>query len=63
MRILAGFIVALSLLLAAGTYTYRTTVRVATAADSVAHTQEVRAALASLYGSLRAPRWRSATTC
>jgi PAS domain S-box-containing protein len=51
-KILAGFIVALSLLLAGGTYTYRTTVRVAAAADSVAHTQEVRAALASLYGSL-----------
>jgi PAS domain S-box-containing protein len=51
-KILGGFIVALSLLLASGTYTYRTTVQVAVAADSVAHTQEVRAALASLYGSL-----------
>jgi PAS domain S-box-containing protein len=51
-RILAGFIVALSLLLAGGTYTYRTILRVAAAAERVAHTQEVRAALASLYGSL-----------
>jgi PAS domain S-box-containing protein len=51
-RILAGFIVALSLLLAGGTYTYRTTMRAAAAAEWVAHTQEVRAALASLYGSL-----------
>jgi PAS domain S-box-containing protein len=52
LRILAGFIVALLLLLAAGTYTYRTTKQAAAAADLVAHTQEVRAALASLYGSL-----------
>jgi PAS domain S-box-containing protein len=52
MRILAGFIVAVSLLLAAGTYTYRTTLGAAAAAEWVAHTQEVRAALASLYGSL-----------
>src|SRR6267154_5564143 len=51
-RILAGFIVALSLLLAGGTYTYRTTVGAAAAAEWVEHTQEVRAALASLYGSL-----------
>jgi len=52
MKILAGFIVALSLLLAGGTYTYRTTMLTAAAAEWVAHTQEVRAALASLYGSL-----------
>ena len=51
-RILAGFIVAMSLLLAGGTYTYRTIMRVAAAAERVAHTQEVRATLASLYGSL-----------
>jgi len=52
LKILAGFIVALSLLIAASTYTYRTTEQAAAAADLVAHTQEVRAALASLYGSL-----------
>ena len=52
MRVLAGFIVALSLLIAGGTYTYRTTVGAAAAAEWVEHTQEVRAALASLYGSL-----------
>jgi PAS domain S-box-containing protein len=52
MRVLAGFIVALSLLLAGGTYTYRAAMRAAAAAEWVAHTQEVRAALASLYGSL-----------
>ena len=46
MMSLAGFIVALSLLIAASTYTYRTTMRVAEAADRVVHTQEVRAALA-----------------
>jgi len=63
MRILAGFIVAWSLLLAAGTYTYRTTVRVATAADSVAHTRKCALHWLRLYGRWRAPRWRSATTC
>jgi CHASE3 domain sensor protein len=52
MRVLAGFIVALSLLLAGSTYTYRATVGAAAATEWVEHTQEVRAALASLYGSL-----------
>jgi PAS domain S-box-containing protein len=51
-RLLAGLIVALSLLLAGGTYTYRTIIRVEAAADWVAHTQEARATLAALYGSL-----------
>jgi PAS domain S-box-containing protein len=52
MRVLAGFIVALSLLLAGSIYTYRTTMQAAAAAAWVEHTQEVRATLASLYGSL-----------
>jgi PAS domain S-box-containing protein len=50
--VLAGFIVALSLLLAGSIYTYRTTIQAAAAAEWVEHTQEVRAALGSLYGSL-----------
>jgi PAS domain S-box-containing protein len=51
-RILAGFVVALWLLISGGAYTYRTTTQAAKAAKWVAHTQEVRASLASLYGSL-----------
>jgi PAS domain S-box-containing protein len=51
-KILAGFIVAMSLLLVGGSYTYRTNVQFADSVGRVAHTQEVRASLASLYGSL-----------
>jgi PAS domain S-box-containing protein len=51
-NILAGFIVAMSLLLMGGSYTYRTNAQFADSLGWVAHTQEVRASLASLYGSL-----------
>jgi PAS domain S-box-containing protein len=51
-KILAGFIVALSLLLVGGGYTYRTNMQFADSVQWVVHTQEVRASLASLYGSL-----------
>lgn len=51
-RILAAFIVALALLLIGGTYTHRTTVQFADSVERVAHTQEVRAKVAAVYGSL-----------
>ena len=51
-RILAGFLLAMSLLLLGGTYTYRTSVQLADSVEWVAHTQEVRASLANLSGSL-----------
>ncbi len=51
-KILAGFIVATALLLVGGIYTYYTSLRYADSAEWVTHTQEVRASLASLYGSL-----------
>jgi PAS domain S-box-containing protein len=51
-KILTGFVLALSLLLIGGAYTYRTTVRFANSVEWVAHSQEVRAAVASIYGSL-----------
>jgi PAS domain S-box-containing protein len=51
-KILSGFVIALSLLLAGGTYTYRANAQFADAMAWVAHTQEVRTSLASLYGSL-----------
>ena len=51
-KILAGFIVALLLLLIGGSYTYRTNAEFADAVEWTAHRQEVRAAVASIYGSL-----------
>jgi PAS domain S-box-containing protein len=51
-KILAGFIAALSLLLIGGSYTYRANVQFADSAEWVAHSQQVRASVASLYGSL-----------
>jgi len=51
-KILSGFLLALSLLLFGGAYTYRTSVELADSVQWVAHTQEVRATLANLYGSL-----------
>lgn len=53
-KILSGFVLALSLLLFGGAYTYRTSVQMADSLEWVAHSQEVRAALAGLYGSLAA---------
>jgi PAS domain S-box-containing protein len=51
-KILAGFVAAMALLLVGGAYTYRTALRYADSVAWVAHTQEVRISLASLYGSL-----------
>ena len=51
-KILAGFVVALLLLLVGGSYTYRTNAQFADAVEWTAHTQEVRANVASIYGSL-----------
>jgi PAS domain S-box-containing protein len=51
-KILSGFLLAMSLLLFGGTYTYRTSVELAHSVEWVAHTQEVRATLADVYGSL-----------
>jgi PAS domain S-box-containing protein len=52
MKILAGFLVAIALLLIGGSYTYHTSVQFADSVEWVAHTQEVRAAVADLYGSV-----------
>ncbi len=51
-KILSGFLLAVSLVLFGGTFTYRTCVELADSVQWVAHTQEVRATLANLYGSL-----------
>jgi PAS domain S-box-containing protein len=52
MKILAGFLVAFALLLFGGSYTYHNSVEFADAVEWIAHTQEVRAAVADLYGSV-----------
>jgi PAS domain S-box-containing protein len=51
-KILSGFLLAMSLLLFGGAYTYRTSAQLAGSLEWVAHSQEVRATLAGLYGSL-----------
>jgi PAS domain S-box-containing protein len=51
-KILSGLLLAMSLLLLGGAYTYRTSVQLAGSLEWVAHSQEVRATLAGLYGSL-----------
>jgi len=51
-KILSGFLLAVSLVLFGGTFTYRTSVELGDSVQWVAHTQEVRATLAKLYGSL-----------
>jgi PAS domain S-box-containing protein len=50
-KILAGFLLAMSLLLFGGSYTYRTSVQFSRSVDWVAHTQEVRKTLADVYGA------------
>ena len=52
LRILGGFAVAISLLMLAGTFTYRTSVQMSESVEWVAHTQEVRTTLAEIFGSL-----------
>jgi PAS domain S-box-containing protein len=51
-RILVGFGFALTLLMVAGSFTYRNTFEYASSIEWIAHTQEVRTKLADLYGSL-----------
>jgi PAS domain S-box-containing protein len=51
-KILTGFLFAMSLLLFGGGYTYRTSVEFANSVAWGAHSQEVRATLADVYGSL-----------
>jgi signal transduction histidine kinase len=51
-KVLAGFVVALALLILAGGYTYTTSVAFANSVEWVAHTQEVRVSLAELSGSI-----------
>jgi PAS domain S-box-containing protein len=51
-KILSGFLLAMALLLFGGAYTYRTSVQLTGSLEWVAHSQEVRATLAGLYGSL-----------
>jgi PAS domain S-box-containing protein len=51
-RTLLGFILAFALLLVGGGYTYRSTVQFASSVEWVSHSQEIRAALAGMYGSL-----------
>jgi PAS domain S-box-containing protein len=50
-KILAGFLLAMSLLLFGGSYTYRTSVEFAASVDWISHTQEVRKSLADVYGA------------
>ncbi len=52
LKVLAGFATALALLVIGGSLTYRTNAAFSTALERVARTQEVRAALATVYGSL-----------
>ena len=52
LKVLGGFVVALSFLLIGGAYTYRATVKFADSVEWVAHTQDVRATLATLSGSV-----------
>jgi PAS domain S-box-containing protein len=51
-KILSGFLLAMSLLVFGGGYTYRTSAQLAGSLEWVAHSQDVRATLAGLYGSL-----------
>ncbi len=51
-KILAGFVASMSLLLVGGSYVYRSDVRIADSLAWISHTQEVRASLAALDGSL-----------
>jgi PAS domain S-box-containing protein len=51
-KILSAFLLAMSLLVFGGAYTYRTNVQLADSVEWVAHTQEVRATLADVYGTL-----------
>jgi PAS domain S-box-containing protein len=52
LRILGGFVAAISLLVLGGAFTYRTSVQMSASVEWVAHTQEVRTTLASIFGSL-----------
>jgi len=51
-RILAGFAAAISLLVLGGSFTYRSSEQLAVSVRWITHTQEVRTALAGIFGSL-----------
>jgi len=51
-RILAGFVVAISALVLGGSFTYRTGEQLAISMQWITHTQEVRTTLADIFGSL-----------
>ncbi len=51
-RILAGFVVAISFLVLGGSFTYRTSEQLAISMQWITHTQEVRTTLADIFGSL-----------
>jgi PAS domain S-box-containing protein len=51
-KILVGFIAAVFLLIAGGSFTYRNSVEFANSVQWIGHTQDVRTSLADLYGSL-----------
>ena len=51
-KILSGFLLAMSLLLFGGSYTYRASVGFGDTVEWIAHTQEVRKMLADVYGAL-----------
>jgi PAS domain S-box-containing protein len=51
-KVLSGFVLAMCLLLFGGGYTYRADVEFRNSVEWVVHTQEVRAGLADVYGSL-----------
>jgi PAS domain S-box-containing protein len=51
-KILVGFAAAMALLVGGGTYTYKTSVEFTHSIEWLAQTQEIRASLASLYGSV-----------
>jgi PAS domain S-box-containing protein len=51
-KILFGFLLAMTLVLFGGSYTYRTSAELGDSVESIAHTQEVRKTLADIYGAL-----------
>jgi PAS domain S-box-containing protein len=51
LKIAGGFIAALTLLLAGGTFTYRTSVAFTDSVEWIAHTQQVRTTLADVFGT------------
>ena len=52
LRVLVGFVAAVTLLILGGSFTYRNSVEFANSVEWIGHTQEVRASLSEVYGSL-----------